>query len=263
MVNVDPVFTYGSPVVTYSQRNNQFNISATEAELGEYSFTGHIQDEEGYFSYWSFKVTVISLATAEDLGIEIPSPDRPGPGVREGDENEEENERDEGDRENEGDEEEGENGENNEGEEGEEENDENEREGENTGSEEDLAPILSTSKQSVRKGSRLNYQPHITNLDPGEGFTVTVSTSAKATAPALSWDSTNNSFLIDASSSSVLIKDHSFIGTIQDENGNANSWSLIVSVTQAPIVIPPPPPASEIRVLNREMPAPDGEPPQS
>ena len=256
VVNVNPPFKTGQPIVTYSKNNNQFTIDAKEADLGESLIAGHIQSEKGYFSYWFFKVKVISESEDRQNREDTQNGDRTQTGTQTGTQP--------GDRT-----EDGENTEDTEDPEDREDTEDGEgtdpgettqpgediQDGGNTESD-NTAPILSTEKQSLREGTTLNYQPVITQLRAGESFTVTISTSPNSQSPALSWDSTTRSFKIDASASQVRIRDHSYIGTIQDQAGNQNSWSLIVSVTQAPVIINPPIPP-ESRVQDLVIPAPD------
>ena len=216
VVNVNPTLSSGWPLITYSQKDNRFTIDAREADLGEYQIAGHIQNQKGYFSYWFFKVRVVDQDDRQNEDTQDREQD---PEDEEGRQDREQNPEDEGSTQ--------------------------DREG--TGADR-TAPILSTQKQSLREGSTLTYKPHISQLNSGELFTVRITTRANPQSPSLSWDSTTNSFLIDASASTVRLRDHSYIGTIEDQAGNQNSWSLIVSVTQAPVTLSPlPPPESRVQ----------------
>ena len=254
VVNVNPPLKTGQPIVTYSQNNNQFKIDAKEADLGESLIAGHIQSETGYFSYWFFKVKVISESEDRQNRAGREDGDRTEDGDNTQDREDREDPEDTQDPEDREDTQPREDGEGTDPGETTQPED-NTEDGGNTESD-NIAPILSTEKQSLREGTTLNYKPVITQLRAGESFTVTISTSPNSQSPALSWDSTTRSFKIDASASQVRIRDHSYIGTIQDSSGNQNSWSLIVSVTQAPVIINPPIPP-ESRVQDLVIPAPD------
>ena len=108
------------------------------------------------------------------------------------------------------------------------------------------APTLTAQNQSLKKGTRLNFIPTISNLRAGEGYTVTVGSLA-TDAPSVTWDSTNSRFVINAEGNAVAVKEHSISGTIEDESNNSSSWSFTVTVTadqvQNPQPDPPQPPA--------------------
>ena len=102
-------------------------------------------------------------------------------------------------------------------------------------------PLLEAQNQQLKKGTSLNYAPRIRNLRDGEGYTVTVD-SLPADAPTVTWDSTNNRFIINAEGSAVAIKEHSISGTIEDESSNSSSWSFTVTVTAEQVQNPQPDP---------------------
>ncbi len=212
-------------LIIWNEERHHFMIDASSSEVGSYEVIGKIQDENGNFSHWSFDITVYDesdTSTSTDSILNPPenppvNPENP-PVNPENPENPPENP------------------------ENPPVNPENPPVDppvdppENPPVETDVlsrtvdaeAPTLTAQDQTVEIGGNLNYAPTIGNLRSGEGYTVTVS-SVPTGAPAVTWDSTNARFAIQANSANL--GQYSISGNIKDPSNNSNSWTFKITVT--------------------------------